>query len=91
MERLAPSLVVRVNRAVAVAEVDGPEVALSLLDEVDAAGDRWHLYWSTKAEMLARLGRTAEAVDSFQRALGCSPNDSDRRHLQRRVAELSGR
>jgi len=89
LERLAPSPVVRVNRAVAVAEVEGTEVALALLADVEADLARWHLFWSTKAEMLARLGRVAEAVEAFEAALGCSPNDSDRRHLQRRVAEVS--
>jgi RNA polymerase sigma-70 factor (ECF subfamily) len=89
LEDLNPSAVVRVNRAVAVAEAHGPDVALSLLEDVDldVVGE-WHLYWSTVGELLRREGRVAEARHAFDRALGCSPNDTDRRFLERRRAAL---
>ena len=82
LERFTPTSVVRVNRAVAVAEAEGAAAALALLDELDQSQvDRWHLYWSTRAEMLARVGRTADSQAAFDRALDCSPNDSDRAFL----------
>jgi RNA polymerase sigma-70 factor (ECF subfamily) len=90
LEKLAPTPVVRVNRAVAEAEAHGAAAGLALLDELDEADvDHWHLYWSTRAEFLTRLGRDRDAVAAFERALDCNPNDSDRRFLQRRQAELS--
>ena len=85
LERYTPTPVVRVNRVVAVAAAEGAATALALLDELDQQQvERWHLYWSTRAEMLARLGRAAESRDAFDRALQCSPNDSDRAFLQSR-------
>ena len=82
LERFVPTAVVRVNRAVAVAEAEGAVAALVLLDELDAEMiERWHLYWSTRAELLARLGRIDESRNAFDRALQCSPNDSDRAFL----------
>ena len=82
LERFVPTAVVRVNRAVAVAEAAGAVAALVLLDELDAEMiERWHLYWSTRAELLARLGRIDESRNAFDRALQCSPNDSDRAFL----------
>ncbi len=85
-----PTPVVRVNRVVAVAEADGADAGLRLLDELDAAEvSSWHLYWSTRGELLSRTGRRAEARDAFDRALECAPNDSDRRFLERRRDELS--
>jgi RNA polymerase sigma-70 factor (ECF subfamily) len=89
LEKLAPTPVVRVNRAVAEAEAHGAAAGLALLDELDEADvDRWHLYWSTRAEFLTRLGRDRDAVAAVERALDCNPNDSDRRFLQRRRAVL---
>ena len=82
LERFTPTPVVRVNRAVAVAESTGAQAGLDLLDQLDETTvDRWHLYWSTRAELLARVGRTDEAIQALERALGCESNDSDRRFL----------
>ena len=84
-----PTPVVRVNRAVAVAEVAGPDAGLALL--ADLAGtptERWHLYWSARADFQRRLGQTEAAADSYRQALECPCNDSDRRFMQRRLAEL---
>jgi RNA polymerase sigma-70 factor (ECF subfamily) len=89
LETRWPTPVVRVNRAVAVAEVAGPRAGLALLAElVGSPSERWHLYWSTRADFHRRLGETAAAVDSYRRALDCPCNDSDRRFLRRRLAEL---
>jgi RNA polymerase sigma-70 factor, ECF subfamily len=85
-----PTPVVRVNRAVAVAEVAGPAAGLALLqDLVGTATERWHLYWSTRADFQRRLGQMAAAADSYRQALECPSNDSDRRFLQRRLAEVT--
>ncbi len=95
LERHEPTGVVRVNRAVAVAEVEGPAAGLALLDalpaETIASLGRWHLWWSTRAELLLRLGRRDDAAAAYRQALATVRNDSDRRFLQRRlrVAEQS--
>jgi RNA polymerase sigma-70 factor (ECF subfamily) len=89
LEKLTPTPVVRVNRAVAEAEAHGAAAGLALLDELDEADvDHWHLYWSARAEFLTRLGRDQVAIAAFERALDCNPNDSDRRFLQRRLTDV---
>ncbi len=91
LERFTPTPVVRVNRAVAVAEARGAGEGLALLDGLPVGDvDRWHLYWSTRGELLHRVGRTADAVHAFDRALACTPNDSDRRFLLRRRSVVAG-
>lgn len=87
LETMAPTPVVAVNRAVAEAMVSGPEAGLALLDEVTGVED-WHLYWTTKAELLGRAGRTGEAVGAYNLALECRMNDSDRRFVMGRLEEL---
>jgi RNA polymerase sigma-70 factor, ECF subfamily len=90
LETMTPSPVVRVNRAVAAAEVDGAEAGLALL--AAASGplvNRWHLYWSTVGELSNRAGRSEAALHAFDAALGCSPNESDRRFLLRRRREIA--
>ncbi len=90
LERFTPTSVVRVNRAVAVAEARGAQKGLELLDQLDETTvDRWHLYWSTRGELLARVGQADEAVQAFDRAIGCAPNDSDRRFLLGRREALA--
>ena len=84
-----PTPVVRVNRAVAVAEVAGPRAGLMLLEElVGTPAERWHLYWSARADFHRRLGDMAAAADSYRQALECPCNDSDRRFMTRRLAEV---
>jgi RNA polymerase sigma-70 factor, ECF subfamily len=91
LEMRWPTPVVRVNRAVAVAEVAGPAAGLALLQElVGTSTERWHLYWSTRADFQRRLGEMEVAADSYRQALDCPSNDSDRRFLQRRLAEVTG-
>ncbi len=80
------SPVIRLNRAVAVAEADGPAAALALVDELDLPG---YQYWhSTRAELLRRLGRDAEARASYQRALALARTEAERRFLAQRSAGL---
>ncbi|MEO7369445.1 MAG: DUF6596 domain-containing protein, partial [Ilumatobacteraceae bacterium] len=89
LEARWPTAVVRVNRAVAVAEVSGPRDGLDLLAElVGGPTERWHLYWSTRADFQRRLGEFGAAADSYRQALECPSNDSDRRFLQRRLASV---
>jgi RNA polymerase sigma-70 factor (ECF subfamily) len=90
LEASQPTAVVRVNRAVAEARAFGPEAGLALLDTVEGA-ERWHLLWSTRGGLLAELGRSEEASDSYRRALTCEMNDSDRAFLERRLADLDER
>jgi RNA polymerase sigma-70 factor (ECF subfamily) len=91
LERFTPTPVVRVNRVVAVAEAHGAQAGLDLLDQLDESSvDRWHLYWSTRAELHARSGRTVDALAAFDRALDCAPNDSDRAFLVGRRRNLAG-
>jgi len=90
LERFTPTPVVRVNRAVAVAEAHGAQSGLELLDQLnESTVDRWHLYWSTRGGLLARLGHTNDAVQAYDRAIACTSNDSDRRFLRRRREVLA--
>ena len=87
LETAEPSVPVRVNRAGAEAEASGPRTGLDLLDAVDGA-DGWHLFHAARADMLRRLDRPAEAAEAYRRALALRPNESDRRFLERRLAEV---
>ena len=78
----APTSVVALNRAVAVAEVHGESDALSLLDDMDL--DRYHLYHATRAELLRRLGEIDAADDAYGEALALVSNDVERRFLEER-------
>ena len=80
------SAVVALNRAVAVAECDGPGPALALVDALDLDGYRY--FHSTRAELLRRLGDTAAARAAYDRALDLTTTDAERRFLLRRRAEL---
>jgi RNA polymerase sigma-70 factor, ECF subfamily len=87
LENCSPSPVVRVNRAVAVAYASTPQHGLALLDTLNGPLiDRWHLYWSTRAELHLRSGHIDQAQHCFERALACEMNDTDRRFLERRAA-----
>ena len=77
--------VVRLNRAVAIAEADGPAAALAIVDRLDLPG---YQYWhSTRAELLRRLGRTAEARAAYREALALARTIPERRFLERRITE----
>ena len=88
--RAAPSPVVELNRAVAIAMRDGPEVGLALIDAILARGDLtdYHLAHAARADLCRRSGRTAEARASYQRALALTIQEPERRFLERRLAEL---
>jgi RNA polymerase sigma-70 factor (ECF subfamily) len=88
LERLQPSPVVSLNRAVAVAMVQGPRPALALIDALEADLDGYHLFHSARADLLRRDGSFEEAAKSYQRALALVTNASERRYLDRRRASL---
>jgi RNA polymerase sigma-70 factor (ECF subfamily) len=83
---LAPSPVVALHRAVAVAEVDGPDAALTLLDGLDL--DAYHLFHAIRADLLRRLGRNAEAALAYEAAIARTANAAERDFLQRRRQAL---
>jgi RNA polymerase sigma-70 factor (ECF subfamily) len=89
--RLDPSPVIELNRAVAVAMRDGPEPGLRLIDAILERGDllEYRLAHAARAELCRRLGRTAEAKASFERALALARQEPERRFLKKRLAELS--
>ncbi|HKY75348.1 MAG TPA: RNA polymerase sigma factor [Acidimicrobiia bacterium] len=76
---VAPTPVVALNRAVALAEVDGPAVALAAVEDLDLGN--YHRFHSTRADFLARLGRHAEAADAYERALSLATNQAERDFL----------
>ncbi|MDF2692236.1 MAG: polymerase sigma-70 factor2C subfamily [Labilithrix sp.] len=90
LERIEPSPVVSLNRAVAVAMVDGPAAALTLVDALAEAGelDDYHLLHATRADLLRRVGRANDAAASYARALALVGNESERRFLERRLREV---
>jgi RNA polymerase sigma-70 factor, ECF subfamily len=78
---LAPSPVVALNRAVAVAEVDGPQAALALVDELELGG--YHVFHAIRADLLRRLGRDAEAARAYEAAIERTENAAERAFLRR--------
>lgn len=90
LEARQPSPVLTLNRAVAVAMLDGPEAALAIVDALVRSGelDGYHLLHAARADFARRLGRNAEARASYQRALDLVGNDSERRFLERRLRAL---
>jgi RNA polymerase sigma-70 factor (ECF subfamily) len=90
LERLQPSPVVALNRAAALAMVEGPRPALAVVDALAAGGelDRYHLLHAARADLLRRLGDPAEAATSYRRAIELATNDAERRFLERRLREV---
>ena len=90
LERLQPSPVVSLNRAAAVAMVDGPGPALALIDRLAASGDldNYHLLHAARADLLRRIGSLEKAAQAYTRALALVGNDSERRFLERRLREV---
>ena len=90
LERLQASPIVSLNRAVAVAMVEGPEAALDVIDAVAAGGDldEYHLLHAARADLLRRAGLPAAAAASYARALELATNESERRFLERRLKEV---
>jgi RNA polymerase sigma-70 factor (ECF subfamily) len=87
LARLAPSPVVELNRAVAVAMAQGPEQGLELIDGIDGLDGYRHLH-SARADLLRRLGRGDEAAEAYGRALALAPQPAERAFLERRLAEV---
>jgi RNA polymerase sigma-70 factor (ECF subfamily) len=86
LSRLTGSPVVELSRAVAVAEVRGPEAGLEIVDRLSL--EDYHYLHATRGELLRRLGRTGEARQAYHRALALVHDDAERRLLERRLAEL---
>jgi RNA polymerase sigma-70 factor, ECF subfamily len=86
---IAPSAVIRLNRAVAVAELDGPAVALAIVDDIDL--DSYYVLHSIRADLLARLGRPADAAREYDMAARLTDSAAQRRFLQMRSAAISAR
>ncbi|HUY76207.1 MAG TPA: sigma-70 family RNA polymerase sigma factor [Ktedonobacterales bacterium] len=93
LARMAPSPIIELNQAVAVAMADGPTHGLALLDrlQLDEALSHYHFYHAARADLLRRAGRLDEATASYTRALALCQNTIERRFLQRRLRELAGR
>lgn len=87
--RLDPSPIVRLNRAVAVAELDGPQPALAEIDGLTEDLDSYHAFHAARADLLARLGRTAEARAAYDLAIGLTGNPAERAFLTRRREALA--
>lgn len=85
---LDPSPIVALNRAVAVAEHDGPEVALAIVDRLEDRLAGYHAFHATRAELLRRQGRSAESRDAYDRAIGLAGNTAETAHLTRRRDQL---
>jgi RNA polymerase sigma-70 factor, ECF subfamily len=91
LARMVPSPVVELNRAVAVAMVDGPEAGLSIVAALEASGALagYHLLHATRADLLRRLNRGTEAAAAYRDALELATSGAERRYLERRLAEVS--
>jgi len=84
---IAPSPIIALHRAVAVAEVDGPTTALALVDDLDLS--QYHVFHAVRADLLRRLGRDAEAAAAYEAAIDRVGNASERDFLRRRRSALS--
>lgn len=91
LSQVVATPVVALNRAVAVAMAFGPQAGLELVEELEAGGGLadYYLLPATRADLLRRLGRAAEARTAYAEALELAPTDAERRYLQRRLAEAS--
>jgi RNA polymerase sigma-70 factor (ECF subfamily) len=87
LARLAPSPIVELNRAVAVALARDPEEGLMLIAAIDGLDD-YYLLHAARADLLRRLGRRREAADAYRKALSLRPNPIERRFLERRLLEV---
>jgi RNA polymerase sigma-70 factor, ECF subfamily len=90
LAQLQPSPIVSLNRAVAIAMMEGPRTGLVLIDELAAANDldHYHLLHAARADLLRRLGLGEEAAKDYRRALELATNESERRYLERRLREV---
>jgi RNA polymerase sigma-70 factor, ECF subfamily len=86
LARLTDSPVVELNRAIAVAEIDGPGEGLAIVEQLDL--DDFRYFHSTRGELLRRLGREPEAIDAYRRALELVDDGAERGLLERKLEEL---
>ncbi len=88
--RIQPSPIVQLNRAVAIAEFDGPEAGLTHINALLEHGglENYHLAHSARAELCRRLGRTAEARAAYERALSLTHQEPERQFLQERIRQM---
>jgi RNA polymerase sigma-70 factor (ECF subfamily) len=91
LARLVPSPVVELNRAVALAMAEGPAVGLALVEALETSGvlSGYHLLPATRADLLRRLDRRAEAAVAYREALALAVTDAERRYLSRRLAQTT--
>ena len=87
LQAVSPTPIVALNRAVAVAERDGPEAGLAEMAGIDLDG--YHLFHAARADLLRRLGRRAEAADAYIKALSLTDSEVEREFLARRLHEVS--
>ena len=87
LQAMTPSPVIQLNRAVAVAMADGPDAGLALMEPLADALDRYHLFHSSRADLLRRSGRANESKAAYRRALELATNPAERRFLEGRLAE----
>jgi RNA polymerase sigma-70 factor, ECF subfamily len=87
LERLVPSPVVELNRAAAVAMVEGPEQGLELIDRIEGL-EGYVSFHAARADLLRRLGREADAAGAYERAVALAPDGPERRYLTRRLDEI---
>ena len=85
---LDPSPIVRLNRAIAVAEMDGPDVALAEIDRLDGDLDGYHAYHAARADLLRRIGRSDESRTAYDRAIQLAGNSAEQAYLARRRDQL---
>ncbi len=88
LERLQPSPIVSLNRAVAIAMVEGPKTAIGLIDGLATELDGYHLFHAARADLLRRVGALEEAAQSYVRARELATNKSERRFLEHRLREV---
>lgn len=89
--RLDPSPIVTLNRAIALAELEGPDAAVPIIDRLGDALDGYHAFHATRAELLRRLGRRAESRAAYDHAIALAGNTAETAYLSRRRAELGSR
>ncbi|HEY6523254.1 MAG TPA: RNA polymerase sigma factor [Solirubrobacteraceae bacterium] len=91
LAEVMPSPVVALNRAVAIAMARGPRAGLAVIDELEASGELagYHLLYATRADLLRRLGRSAEAADAYRSALDLAGSEAEHRYLSKRLDEVS--
>jgi RNA polymerase sigma-70 factor (ECF subfamily) len=91
LHELAPTSVVALNRAIAVAEVHGPAAGLAVVDVLNGPGlDDYHVFHATRADLLRRCGRLAEAAGAYARAAALTPSAAERVYLLNRLDDCEG-